>query len=199
MPMERDDRRFRSARPGDAQGVLEIYGPIVRDTAISFEFAVPTVEEIARRIDSTLPRFPWIVCEDASGLIGYASASTFRTRAAYDWSVESSVYVAPRAHRHGVARALYERLVAILAHQGFRIVIGGIALPNEASVALHESMGFVLNGVLPKIGRKFDRWWDLGLWRLDLPPTPDDGRAPLPFAAIAADVDQALVAGRLKI
>jgi len=99
---------IRAARPADAAALLEIYAPLVRETTISFEDVPPSVDEMARRIEGTLPRFPWLAMEDASGVLGYAYAARHRERAAYRWSVEVSAYVRSTARRRGVGRALVE-------------------------------------------------------------------------------------------
>jgi phosphinothricin acetyltransferase len=108
------------------------------------------------------------VAEDESELIGYAYATPHRERACYRWATDVTVYVAPHSQRHGVGRALYENLFGALAHQGFRIACAGITLPNQASVGLHESLGFQPVGVYRKIGWKLGAWRDVGWWQLEL-------------------------------
>jgi phosphinothricin acetyltransferase len=169
---------LRTATAADAAGVHAIYAPVVRDTAISFELEPPSVHEIAGRIRTTLERWPWLVCEargDAAGttsgrptILGYAYAGSHRTRAAYDWCVEAAIYVHPQARRGGVARALYTALFAILKEQGFVNVYAGITLPNAASVAVHEAMGFRPFCVYRGIGFKLGRWHDVGWWELTI-------------------------------
>jgi len=110
---------LRLATPADAAGIQAIYAPIVRDTVISFEFDPPTVEEIARRVANTLVQWPWLVCERDSDVVGYAYASRHRERAAYQWSVDVSVYIHERARRSGVGRALYSALLPMVTLQGF--------------------------------------------------------------------------------
>src|SRR4051812_12856474 len=110
---------IRVANPSDAEAIAAIYAPIVRDTTISFEIEPPTQEEMARRIIKTLESYPWLVAAREGQVIGYAYAGKHRERAAYRWSADVSAYVAERARRSGAARALYERLIAILKAQGF--------------------------------------------------------------------------------
>jgi phosphinothricin acetyltransferase len=172
----------------DAADVLAIYAPIVQLTAISFEISVPTVDEMSDRITDRQPTHPWLVAEGPEGILGYAYAGRFNLRAAYGWSVETSVYVADQAQKQGVGRALYTALLDILTAQGYRQAMGIIALPNEASVALHERSGFEPVGVLESIGWKFGAWHDVGWWQRPLAregtvPTP-----PVPFDALAPDV-----------
>jgi L-amino acid N-acyltransferase YncA len=144
----------------------------VRDTPISFELEPPGVAEMARRIEATLASFPWLVAEDAQGLLGYAYASRHRERAAYRFAVDVSAYVAERARRRGVGRLLYRRLIAILRAQGFVTAWAGITLPNVASVGLHEAVGFTPMAVYRSVGFKLERWHDVGWWRLALIDPP---------------------------
>jgi L-amino acid N-acyltransferase YncA len=159
---------IRLATPNDAVGVQAIYAPIVRDTAISFELEPPTVEDMAKRMAETLARLPWLVCEHRGDILGYVYASQHRTRPAYQWSVDVSVYVHGQARRAGVGRALYRSLFALLALQGFYNAYAGITLPNPASVGLHESLGFQAVGVYRAVGYKLGAWHDVGWWQLTL-------------------------------
>jgi L-amino acid N-acyltransferase YncA len=168
---------IRLATPDDALGVLAIYAPIVRDTAISFELVPPTVEEIRQRIVKTLEHVPWLVCERRGDILGYVYASQHRRRPAYQWSVDVSVYVHSSARRSGVGQALYRSLFALLAFQGFYQAYAGITLPNPASVGLHESLGFQAVGVYRAVGYTLGAWHDVGWWQLSLrergvPPAP---------------------------
>ena len=112
--------------------------------------------------------YPWLVWEDGGQVLGYAYASQFRDRAAYRHSAEATVYLAPDATRRGIGSALYRELIARLRAGGAHLVVGGVALPIEASVALHEALGFTRVGTFSEIGRKFDRWIDVGFWQLRL-------------------------------
>jgi L-amino acid N-acyltransferase YncA len=173
---------IRVATEDDAAAVQAIYAPYVRDTAISFETDPPTVDEMRRRIAAVLEWAPWLVCERDGAVAGYAYAGRFHARAAYQWTVEVTVYVDRGRHRAGVGRALYEALLGALRLQGFRTAVGIIALPNPASVGLHERLGFRCDGMLPRLGYKHGRWHDVGWWRLELqaPGEPPAPPRPLP-------------------
>ena len=160
--------RIRLATARDGEAVAAIYRPVVAETAISFETTPPDQEEMARRIDETLRSYPWLVCDIDGLTAGYAYAARHRVRGAYQWSVDTSVYTADAYRRRGVGRGLYTSLFAILAAQGYFNAFAGIALPNPASVALHESMGFEAIGVYRRVGYKLDRWHDVGWWQLML-------------------------------
>lgn len=169
---------IRLATPEDAEQIQAIYAPIVLETAISFEFEPPSVDEIRRRITKTLERLPWIVCEDGGAIRGYAYAAAHRERAAYQWSVDVSVYVGSSSRRSGVGRALYTELLELLRRQGFVNAYAGITLPNPASVRLHQSLGFQPVGTYHSVGWKFGRWHDVEWFELPLrahdpePPPP---------------------------
>ncbi|HUY10913.1 MAG TPA: arsinothricin resistance N-acetyltransferase ArsN1 family B [Candidatus Dormibacteraeota bacterium] len=148
----------------DAEAIAEIYAPIVCETTISFEEVPPDASEIAKRIASITATHPWLVAVDGS-LIGYAYAKEFRARAAYRWSVECSVYVREGARGHGVGGALYCALFERLRSAEVHAVFTGIALPNDASIALHRSRGFEPVGIYREVGYKFDRWIDTSWWQ----------------------------------
>jgi phosphinothricin acetyltransferase len=169
---------IRFATESDAEAVCDIYAPIVRDTPISFEVEPPTPEEMRQRIARTLEVLPWLVCERDGRLLGYAYASRHRERAAYQWCVDVSAYVAANARRMGVARALYRALFAVLALQGFYNAFAGIALPNAASVGLHEALGFRPVGIYEAVGYKMGAWHDVGWWQLTLQPCGSDPDRP---------------------
>jgi phosphinothricin acetyltransferase len=162
---------IRHADPArDAAACAAIYEPYVRDSVSSLEEEAPDTAEMTRRIEAVSASYPWLVAEDAGTIRGYAYAARHRTRAAYRWAVDAAVYV-DDAHRGGIGRSLYEPLLDLLARQGLRVVCAGITLPNDASVALHESFGFQPVGVYPRIGFKQNRWWDVGWWALELAGT----------------------------
>ena len=168
---------IRLATDNDAEQIQAIYSPVVSDTAISFELEPPRVPEMRQRIMKTLTRLPWLVCEQDGEIRGYAYASLHRTRAAYQWSIDVSVYVHEIARRTGVGRAVYGSLCKLLAMQGFYNAYAGITLPNPASVGFHESMGFQPVGVYRAVGYKLGKWHDVGWWQLVLrehllPPEP---------------------------
>ncbi|MBY0113129.1 MAG: GNAT family N-acetyltransferase [Phycisphaerales bacterium] len=153
---------IRMAMVSDAREVLAIYAPIVRETAITYETEVPSESEIAGRISSTLEAYPWLCCEIDGRFAGYAYASRFRTRTAYQWTAETTVYVAEWARKRGVARGLYASLLECCRVLGYRTAVGVIGLPNEPSVRFHVAMGFVEVGVFHRCGYKFNRWQDAG-------------------------------------
>jgi phosphinothricin acetyltransferase len=160
----------------DAPSIHSIYSPYVRETAISFEQSPPSVEEIKQRIREKRGRYPWLVCAHEDTIVGYSYAGPIRKRAAYQWSVESSVYVVPDYQRHGVARGLYETLFAILKLQGYYNVYAGTALPNPASTAFHKAMGFEPIDVYESVGYKNGEWHDVKWWQKSLgerPANPD--------------------------
>lgn len=155
---------IRSADPlRDAAACAEIYATHVVEGVASFEEVAPDASEMARRIEAA---HVWLVHEAG----GYAYASTHRSRAAYRLTVETSVYVAERAQGRGVARALYTELLRTLGERGFEVALAGITLPNPASVALHEAMGFQRVGVFEAVGLKFGRWHDVGWWQRRVSP-----------------------------
>ena len=169
---------IRLATPADAPGIHAIYEPVVRDTAISFELEVPDVEAMATRIAATLEMHPWLVWEEGGRIAGYVYGSRHRERAAYQWSAEVTAYVHPDFHRRGIGGALYRVLIALLRAQGFCNAYAGITLPNAASVALHESMGFTPLAVYRGVGYKLGRWHDVGLWQQRLAELPAAPRPP---------------------
>ena len=162
---------IRGATPErDAEACRDIYAPYVRDTAVSFEETVPTVEEFEGRIRKTTATHPWLVMEVGGKVVGYAYATQHRPRAAYRWTAEVTVYVDGHHHQAGVGRRLYTELLRRLRLQGFRLAVAGITLPNAGSVGLHEAMGFEPVGVYNRIGWKAGDWHDVGWWQLDLRP-----------------------------
>lgn len=160
---------IRLAHLADAEAIREIYAPSIREGAISFEYEVPTMEEMQRRIHEVLRWAPWLVFEERQRVLAYAYASRHRERAAYQWSVETSVYVHPDGRRRGLARQLYIELFERLRKQGFYGAYAGVTLPNPASVSLHESLGFKPVGIYEKVGYK-GAWRDVGWWQLELAP-----------------------------
>lgn len=160
----------------DAGACAAIYAPYVRDTVISLEVEPPTEAEMAQRIDRLTRTHPWLLAEEDEGAIGYAYASPHRERASYRWAADVTVYIAATHHRRGIGRALYETLFDLLTQQGLRMACAGVTLPNEASVGLHESLGFEPVGVYRRIGWKMGAWRDVGWWQLELPsPDPSPG------------------------
>jgi L-amino acid N-acyltransferase YncA len=167
---------LRAARPADAPALLEIYAPFVRDTAVSFEAQVPSVKEMEQRIAKAQTQWAFIVAQEQGTLLGYAYATQLRERAAYRFSCETSVYLASQAQGRGIASALYRQLIDELQKLGYCNAFAAIALPNTASVKLHETIGFAPCGVFPRAGWKFGQWHDIGWWHKALllqPIQPD--------------------------
>jgi phosphinothricin acetyltransferase len=157
---------LRPATPADAAQLTGIYNPYVLTTPISFEESAIGADEMAARIaKSAAAGLPWLVAEHAGHVVGYAYASPWRERAAYRFAVECTVYTAPARQRRGIGSALYRALFERLAQGPWHTVIAGIALPNAASVALHEKMGLRKVAHLSEVGFKFGRWHDVGYWQ----------------------------------
>ena len=158
----------RDARPSDAGALLGIYTWYVRHTAVSFEYEPPTPEEFRQRMIRTTARYPWLVAEEAGGLLGYAYAGPFKGRAAYDWSCETTVYVAREARGRGVGRALYGALERALQSMGVRNLYACIAYPDPedeyltlTSPRFHARMGYAEAGRFRRCASKFGRWYDM--------------------------------------
>ncbi|HEM4671365.1 TPA: N-acetyltransferase [Streptococcus suis] len=153
--------RIRSVKIEDAADLVAIYAPYVEGTAITFETEVPTVEDFASRIKKTLEKFPYLVAEEEGALVGYAYASTYYARAAYDWTVELSVYVSKEARGKGIGSLLYDAIEDDLKARGFKNFLACIAIPNPASLALHEKRGYEQVAHFKNVGYKFDTWHDI--------------------------------------
>ena len=167
---------IRAATGGEAAAVAAIYGPVVRDTTISFEQEAPTVEEMRDRIEKTTATHPWLVAvDDAGNVAGYAYASGHRDPASYRWSVNTSAYVRADVRGQGVGGRLYEALFDELVRLGYYRAFAGIALPNPASVALHQRVGFRPLGVYERVGFKHGAWRDVGWWQRTLQEGDPDG------------------------
>jgi len=175
--------QLRIATQGDASEIAAIYAPIVDRTPITFELEPPGEAEIARRIVTTLEQFPWLVA-DSGAILGYAYAGSHRARAAYRWSVDVSVYVAPSARRTGVGRRLYEALFALLDAQGYFNAFAGVTLPNDASLGLHCAVGFEPVGVYRNVGYKFGVWHDTAWLQRALRRPSATVAEPLAFSTI---------------
>jgi L-amino acid N-acyltransferase YncA len=175
---------IRLATERDTEQIAAIYAPNVTDTNISFEFEPPSAGEMRRRIEATLERYPWLVCERQGRVLGYAYAGAHGSRAAYQWSVDVSVYVHEDARRMGVGRALYTSLFAALSLQGFYNVYAGATLPNPASVGLHEGVGFRRVGVYMGVGYKLGAWHDVVWWHLPLRERVADPDPPADLASV---------------
>ncbi len=164
---------IRTAKIEDAGAMLEIYTHYVEHTAATFEITPPCLNEMERRIDECVTSADWIVCEENGAPVGYAYYGPFRSRKAYDYTCETTVYVHRERTGRGIGRALYGELIGRLRRTPMAVAVGCISLPNVASVVLHERMGFRHAGVLRNVGRKFNRWIDVGYWELELKSLPE--------------------------
>jgi len=160
--------QIRPAAPRDAAAICAIYNHYVTETSITFEQEPLSVADMQARIEQVQAGYPWLVAERGGRVLGYAYATRWRSRAAYDFTVESTVYVEHSACGGGIGRPLYLALLAALREGGFHVVVGCIALPNPGSIALHEKCGFEKAGHFRQVGRKFDQWIDVGFWQIVL-------------------------------
>jgi phosphinothricin acetyltransferase len=169
---------IRLIKESDSGDVLEIYKPYILDTVITFEYEVPSLEGFTRRIKAVTSEYPWLVLLLEDKIAGYAYASKHRDRTAYQWSVDSAVYLSPAVHGKGIARILYESLFSILQLQGYYNVYAGISLPNERSVGFHKAMGFEEIGIYKKTGYKHGNWHNTAWFQLHLTEHRDDPSIP---------------------
>ena len=166
---------IRDATLTDAERIAEIYNYFIAETVVSFEEETLGAKQIAERIqDKVNAGFPWLVYERAGLVVGYAYAGPWHPRCAYRKSVETSIYLSHDIGGRGIGSQLYGELISRLRQLGFHTLIGGIALPNEASVALHEKFGFRRAAYYQEVGFKFGRWIDVGYWQLMLEETKQD-------------------------
>lgn len=156
---------IRMAQSDDAQAILDIYAPFIKDTAITFTSKIPTVSDISDKMASIKERYPYLVCTIDDSVVGFAYASSVRPHEAYVWNSELSIYVDPKHHGRGIATALYTALFSILRAQGFCNLYAVITLPNDASIALHKHFGFTELGVHEACGYKLGAWRDV-LWMI---------------------------------
>jgi phosphinothricin acetyltransferase len=155
---------IRPVLPTDAPALADIYNPYVRDTIITFEEEPVSVAEMGARIAKVTATYPWLVWEEDGVVLGYAYGSTWRTRHAYRFAAETTVYLAPGHHGKGRGAAPYQALLAELKQRGFHSALGCLGLPNEPSVRLHEKLGFRKVGHMTEAGWKFGAWVDVGFW-----------------------------------
>ena len=181
-------RYIRLARESDAEELLEIYRPYVETTSITFETEVPTVEEFAGRIRDTLTKFPYLVIEEDGAILGYAYAHPFHQRAAYGWTVESSVYVRQNVRHGHVGSLLYQALMERLERQGVRNVCAVVTVPNEPSMAFHARMGFTSAGILPNFGYKMDEWHGVEYLYRQLGPMGESPKPLLPLKELPPEL-----------
>ncbi len=173
------DPWIRDATPADAEACAAIYAPYVLETAISFETEPPTTADLGERIAAAQAGHAWLVLGDDTGLRGYAYAGPLKSRAAYRWACEVSVYLRQGSQGRGGGRMLYEALLSRLRERGYRTALACVTLPNEASDRLHRAFGFEPAGTWSRVGWKFETWHDVGFLQLDLEPgagPPDELR-----------------------
>ncbi|MEG3087949.1 GNAT family N-acetyltransferase [Sphingomonas sp. PB4P5] len=178
---------IRPARPEDAAAIAAIYAPFVLTGTVSFETEAPDARQMRTRMTASDGMYPWIVAtngDEDGGVLAYAYATKFRDRPAYKYVVETSIYVTGTVERQGVGRLLYEALIDTLRAQGFTQAIGVLALPNEASIGLHEATGFRRQGVYREVGYKNGRWIDVGFWQCQLNRSTTPPTEPKPFSAV---------------
>lgn len=165
------DVTIRAALIADAAAIAAIYNHYVAHSVITFEEEPVPAQAMAGRISAIHGEgLPWLVAEQAGEVIGYCYANRWKARSAYRHSVETTIYLRPGAEGRGAGKRLYSALIGILETKGLHAVIGGAALPNAASVALHESLGFRHVGTFREVGFKHGRWVDVGYWQLVLKP-----------------------------
>lgn len=150
--------KIRLATEKDAAGILEIYAPYIKNTAASFESNIPSETEMATRISKYLKKHCWLVYESDGKIGGYAYSSPHRKRYAYQWTMETSVYLAPECQGKGLANKFYDILLEISKRQNYVTVLAGITLPNPASVRFHEKRGFTQIAHYENVGFKFGKW-----------------------------------------
>lgn len=155
---------IRNVKVEDAARLAEIYNHYIRNTVITFEVDELTANDFAARLEGHPKNLPWLVIEADGDVIGYCYAAPWKQRSAYAHSVETSIYLDEKACGNGVGKRAYSHLLSEVS--GYHAIVGGIALPNAASVALHEGLGFQKVAHFPEIGRKFERWIDVGYWQL---------------------------------
>ena len=185
--MEKQKIIVRMADTRDAQEMLDIYEPYVKDTAITFEYEPPTLEEFCGRIKRTLEKYPWLAAVDGGRIAGYSYVSPFKDRAAYDWAVETTIYIRPEYKGQGIGRLLYGKLEAILKEQHILNLNACIVFPHPESIAFHEKMGYKINAHFHKCGYKFDTWHDMIWMEKMLGEHPTQPMSILPVGEVHTD------------
>jgi L-amino acid N-acyltransferase YncA len=178
---------LRLATPADGAAVAAVYGPYVTASVVSFEAEAPSAAEMAGRIERTVARTPWIVAEVDGSVRAYAYGTRHRERAAYDWTVETTVYVDEGFLRRGLGRAAMEAVHRVLRLQGAHLAVAGITLPNPGSVGLHLALGYRHVGAFEAIGYKFGAWHGVDWYALELGPRPDIPAPLVPLPELLGD------------
>jgi len=170
--------RIRNASPEDGEALASVYNPYILGSVITFEEKTVSGEEMGRRVEEVgrIP-LPWLVAEEQGRVVGYAYGTRWKPRASYRHCAECAIYLEEPARGRGIGRRLYEVLIPRLRDCGIHVVIAGVALPNPASVRLHEGLGFEPVGTFREVGHKFDRWIDVAYWQLWL---RSRGASPIP-------------------
>ena len=180
--MFREFINIRSVKESDSKAIQEIYAPYVLHTPVSLETKVPSLSEINRRILKIKNELPWLICEIDNEVAGYAYAVDHRSRTAYQWTKELSVYIDPKYRRKRLASALYTSVIDILKVQGALNVLAGITLPNSESVSFHENFGFKLIGIYHRVGYKLNKFHDTGWYEYVI---NNSDNAPLPIVQVS--------------
>jgi phosphinothricin acetyltransferase len=186
---------IRLATAADAKGILDIYAPYISNTSYTFETEIPSLESFQERIRTYTQNWPWLVCEINGVIAGYAYAAAYRERVAYQWCVESSIYIHDDFQRSRVGTALYMALFDILKTQGFRTVYAviNINLPNEKSVAFHEKFGFEYIATYRNVGYKLGNWKNVGWWQLVINEYDHEPAPPVKFMNSNKDMVESLL------
>jgi phosphinothricin acetyltransferase len=157
---------IRATTETDFPTLTAITNELIQTSAVHFAYEPLADDDLVSQWRAQRTRFPWLTLTDEAGAaLGYAKAGTWRERAAYQWTCETTIHLAAAARGQGLGRPLYGSLLAECVRLGFHSVVAGIALPNDASVRLHASLGFVSVGVVKHAGKKFEKWWDVGFWQ----------------------------------
>lgn len=189
---------MRMASLADAAAILEIYRPYVENTTVTFEYVTPTLEAFQGRMRDIMAYFPYLVCERDGEVVGYAYASQYRPRAAYQWDAELSVYLREDVQRDGLGGAMYDALINLLRAQGFVNIYGVITHPNEKSERFHEKKGFVTCGIARRTGWKFGRWIDVADMELRIAEPEGEPAPTRPIHALDPAVIERVLAGQAE-
>jgi L-amino acid N-acyltransferase YncA len=184
---------IRLVEQKDTAALRDIYAYYVEHTYVSFEYTAPSATEFWERITATVLEFPWLVCTCNEKIIGYAYAHKHRVRDAYQWSPESTIYLASDFHTKGIGRVLYETLFNLLRLQGYHTVFAGVALPNDKSVGIHKKMGFEQIGVFNNVGYKNGKWHDTCWFQLPLQHMEVEPKAPVKLPDIQLNTEWNLI------
>jgi phosphinothricin acetyltransferase len=163
--MVQEANLIRSVTPEDVVSICDIYNHYIENSAISFEYQAVSIDEMRKRIFNVSTEYPWLVYEVDEKIVAYAYASLWKSRRAYKHTLETTVYASNDSLAKGAGSALYQRLFELLGNNEVHVLMAVIALPNEASVAFHEKMGYAKAGHFKEVGNKFDTWIDVGYWQ----------------------------------